>query len=110
MYKLDTGFYPESKLWRGCKLTPKKSGRHWLEMSKDSAIKFLEANLVELLPTIPKADRDQLIITGGVPQWVIATVTRVFASAFEKLSIYDPNDGTTIEIPNPPADTESAPD
>ena len=100
--------FGNAKLWRGCQITPLEADRYRLETPRDSAIKILEANLDELLARVPEEDRGRLVLTGGVPQWVVATVTRRFAYAFRKLSIFNPNDRTTIEIENPPAPADNA--
>ena len=102
--------FGNTRLWQGCTVAPLGDDRYRLETPRDSAKIILEANLDELLERISEEDRGRLVITGGVPQWVLATVLRRFACAFKKLSIHDSRNGTMIEIPNPPADTESAPD
>ncbi|MBI3305932.1 hypothetical protein HYZ82_02225 [Candidatus Nomurabacteria bacterium] len=88
------------KIWGGCEKNPQGDR---IETPKNVAIEILAANLRKLLKEeIPKeADRDLLVITGAIPQWATVTITRVFASRFKNLSIFNPRDGTTIEIPNP---------
>lgn len=95
--------FANEKLWRGCKITPIKGGRYNLETERPVAQLNLETNLDQILEEIPEPERDRLIITDAVPDWIKATVIRRFAHFFENLAIFNPHTGETIEISNPPA-------
>jgi len=104
MYELNLGF-DNQNLYRNCKVTPIGDGRYRLDTSLDSAVIILAADLLELLKTIPKRDRDCLVLTGAVPAAIYITAQAMLGPFFKKIEHFDGKKRITIpQLPTPPQD------
>ncbi len=109
MYTLDLRLDPSQRVFNGLKMTP-VGDRYRLDTPLDSAVVIVATNLLEVLKTIPKGERDRLVITGAVPPQLLLTAQAMLGPHFRTIEFFDGARNVTITIPTPPDDHQGDPE